>query len=134
MLQHRIIQYGYRSPSVLETCRIAGCIIDGRHTKARLNASVRITSQQPLPERALTQEQRLAWTKELLSGEPDTLAYRVAGILLLSLRPTPDQDRSIADDRGRFRRWRYADSAWARTDSAIATVRRDDASTPRHST
>ena len=44
---------------------------------------MRITSQQPLPERALTQEQRLAWTKELLSGEPDTLAYRVAGILLL---------------------------------------------------
>ena len=36
-----------------------------------------------LPECALTQEQRLAWTKELLSGEPDTLAYRVAGILLL---------------------------------------------------
>jgi hypothetical protein len=53
-------------------------------TKARLNASVRITHQQPLPERALTQEQRLAWTKELLSDEPDTLAYRVAGILLLA--------------------------------------------------
>jgi len=51
--------------------------------KARLNASVRITHQQPPPECALTQEQRLAWTKELLSGEPDTLAYRVAGILLL---------------------------------------------------
>jgi hypothetical protein len=51
--------------------------------KARLNASVRITHQQNLPERALTQEQRLAWTKELLRGEPDTLAYRVAGILLL---------------------------------------------------
>jgi hypothetical protein len=51
--------------------------------KARLNASVRITHQQPLPECALTQEQRVAWTKELLRGEPDTLAYRVAGILLL---------------------------------------------------
>jgi hypothetical protein len=37
----------------------------------------------PLPSRVLTQEQRLAWTKELLRGEPDTLAYRVAGILLL---------------------------------------------------
>ena len=35
--------------------------------KARLNVSVRITYQQPLPGRALTQEQRLASTKELLS-------------------------------------------------------------------
>lgn len=51
--------------------------------KARLNASVRITHQQLRPSGALTQEQRLAWTKELLRGEPDTLAYRVAGILLL---------------------------------------------------
>ena len=51
--------------------------------KARLNNSVQITYQQPPPSRALTQEQRLAWTKELLSGEPDTFAYRVAGILLL---------------------------------------------------
>jgi hypothetical protein len=48
-----------------------------------LNNSVQITYQQPPPSRALTQEQRLAWTKELLSGEPDTFAYRVAGILLL---------------------------------------------------
>ena len=47
------------------------------------NASVRITHRQPLPSGVLTQEQRLAWTKELLCGEPDTLAYRVAGILLL---------------------------------------------------
>lgn len=51
--------------------------------KSRLNASVQLTYQQPLPSRALTQEQRLAWIKELLVGNPDTLAYRVAGILLL---------------------------------------------------
>jgi hypothetical protein len=51
--------------------------------KARLNASVRISSQQPYRECVLTEEQRLAWTKELLRGEPDTLAYRVAGILVL---------------------------------------------------
>lgn len=51
--------------------------------KARLNISVQITHQQPPPSRALTQQQRLAWLKELLSGKPDSLAYRVAGILLL---------------------------------------------------
>ena len=52
-------------------------------TKARLNTSVQIARQQPPPSRAITQEQRLAWLKELLSGEPDSLAYRVAGVLLL---------------------------------------------------
>ena len=51
--------------------------------KARLNTSVQIARQQPPPSRAITQEQRLAWLKELLSGEPDSLAYRVAGVLLL---------------------------------------------------
>ena len=51
--------------------------------KASLNTSVQIAHQQPPASRALTQQQRLAWLKELLSGEPDTLAYRVAGILLL---------------------------------------------------
>jgi hypothetical protein len=51
--------------------------------KSRLNTSVQITHQQPPPSRALTQQQRLAWLKELLSGEPDLLVCRVAGILLL---------------------------------------------------
>jgi len=51
--------------------------------KARLNTSVQIARQQPPPSRAITQEQRLAWLNELLSGEPDSLAYRVAGVLLL---------------------------------------------------
>jgi hypothetical protein len=44
---------------------------------------VRLTHQQPLAGRALTQEQRLAWIKELLHGDCDSLAYRVAGIFLL---------------------------------------------------
>jgi hypothetical protein len=39
------------------------------------------------------------------------------------VRPTRDEDRSIADDRGHLRRLRYADYAWARTDSVTATVR-----------
>ncbi|MGB8387952.1 hypothetical protein [Mycobacterium sp.] len=48
-----------------------------------MNTSVQLICQQTLPGRALTQEQRLAWLQELLSGQPDTLAYRVAGVLLL---------------------------------------------------
>jgi hypothetical protein len=51
--------------------------------KARLNNSVQITYQQPPPSRMVTQGQRLAWLRELLHGDCDALAYRVAGILLL---------------------------------------------------
>ena len=51
--------------------------------KARLNRSVHITHQQAPPSRSLTQEQRLAWLRELLTGDSETLAYRVAGTLLL---------------------------------------------------
>jgi hypothetical protein len=51
--------------------------------KSRLNRSVQITHQQPPPSRALTQQQRLAWLKELLGADCDSLAYRVAGTLLL---------------------------------------------------
>ena len=40
-----------------------------------------------------------------------------------SLRPTPNEDRSIADDGGRLRRRRYADYAWARTDSVTAVLK-----------
>jgi hypothetical protein len=50
---------------------------------ARLNRSVHITHQQAPPSRSLTQEQRLAWLRELLTGDSETLAYRVAGTLLL---------------------------------------------------
>ena len=51
--------------------------------KTRVNKSVQITHQQPPPSRALTQQQRLAWLRELLDGDSESLAYRVAGILLL---------------------------------------------------
>ncbi|MGB9305935.1 MAG: recombinase XerD [Mycobacterium sp.] len=51
--------------------------------KSRLNRSVQVTHQQPPPSRSLTQQQRLAWLKELVGGDCDSLAYRVAGILLL---------------------------------------------------
>jgi hypothetical protein len=51
--------------------------------KGKLNGSVQISSQQTIAGCALTQEQRLAWLKELLDGDSDSLAYRVSGILLL---------------------------------------------------
>jgi hypothetical protein len=51
--------------------------------KTRLNNTVQITHQQGPPSRALTQQQRLAWLRELLTGDSESLAYRVAGILLL---------------------------------------------------
>ena len=51
--------------------------------RARLNSSVHITHRQAPPVRSLTQEQRLAWLRELLTGESETLSYRVAGTLLL---------------------------------------------------
>lgn len=51
--------------------------------KARLNRSVHITHQHAPPSRSLTQEQRLAWLRELLTGDSESMAYRVAGILLL---------------------------------------------------
>jgi len=48
-----------------------------------VNKSVQITHQQPPPHRAPTQQQRLAWLRELVDGDCESLAYRVAGILLL---------------------------------------------------
>jgi hypothetical protein len=51
--------------------------------KTRMNKSVQITHRQPPPSRALTQQQRLAWLRELVDGDCESLAYRIAGILLL---------------------------------------------------
>lgn len=39
--------------------------------------------RQPLSEPALTQDQRLAWIAELLTGGSESLPYRIAGLLLL---------------------------------------------------
>ena len=51
--------------------------------KSKINAEVRIDHRQPKSTRTLTQERRLAWLKELLTGESETRPYRVAGTLLL---------------------------------------------------
>jgi hypothetical protein len=51
--------------------------------KSKINTAVLIGHRQAKTTRALTQEQRLAWLKELLTGEAESLPYRVAGTLLL---------------------------------------------------
>ncbi len=51
--------------------------------KSKINAEVRIGHRKAKTTRVLTQEQRLAWLKELLSGDADSLSCRVAGALLL---------------------------------------------------
>lgn len=51
--------------------------------KSRINKTVQIAHRQAKTSRALTQSQRLAWIKELLTGDAESLPYRVAGTLLL---------------------------------------------------
>ncbi|SFJ16720.1 hypothetical protein [Amycolatopsis regifaucium] len=51
--------------------------------KARINQSVSIGHRQAKTVRTLTQEQRLEWLRELLTGTSESLPYRVAAVLLL---------------------------------------------------
>jgi hypothetical protein len=51
--------------------------------KSKINTAVRIDHRQAKTTRSLTQDQRLAWLKELLTGDAESLPYRVAGTLLL---------------------------------------------------
>ncbi|MCV7236009.1 gluzincin family metallopeptidase [Mycobacterium branderi] len=51
--------------------------------KSKINTTVRFVNQQPKHVPMLTQEQRLTWIKALLTGNPGSLHYRVAGLLLL---------------------------------------------------
>jgi hypothetical protein len=51
--------------------------------KSKINSTVRIGHRHAKSTRTLTQEQRLAWLKELLTGDAESLPYRVAGTLLL---------------------------------------------------
>ncbi|WP_235211086.1 recombinase XerD [Nocardia brasiliensis] len=50
---------------------------------ARINRTISIDHRQPKSVRVFTQEQRLAWLRELLTGNSESLPYRVAAILLL---------------------------------------------------
>lgn len=51
--------------------------------RSRLNVAVQIGFRQAKTTPTITQDQRLAWIKELLTGDSETLPYRIAGILLL---------------------------------------------------
>lgn len=51
--------------------------------KMRVNRSITLGHRQAKTARVLTQDQRLEWIRELLSGDSESLPYRVAGTLLL---------------------------------------------------
>jgi hypothetical protein len=51
--------------------------------KSKINVAVQIGFRQAKTTPTITQEQRLAWIKELLTGDSESLPYRVAGVLLL---------------------------------------------------
>jgi hypothetical protein len=51
--------------------------------KGKINATVRLENQQTKSIPLLSQDQRLQWIKELLTGDAESLHYRVAGILVL---------------------------------------------------
>jgi hypothetical protein len=51
--------------------------------KMRINPSVTLGFRQAKTVRVLTQDQRLEWIRELLTGDSESLPYRVAGTLLL---------------------------------------------------
>ncbi len=51
--------------------------------KTRINTAVTLGFRQPKTVRVLTQDQRLEWIRELLTGDSESLPYRVAGTLLL---------------------------------------------------
>jgi hypothetical protein len=51
--------------------------------KSKINTALHLDAPQAKSTRLLTQDQRLAWIKELLTGDMESLPYRVAGTLLL---------------------------------------------------
>lgn len=51
--------------------------------KARLNTTVTVQHRSAKTSPSLSQDQRLAWIHELLTGTSESLPYRVAGMLLL---------------------------------------------------
>ncbi|MGI8760246.1 MAG: hypothetical protein ACR2LF_02880 [Jatrophihabitantaceae bacterium] len=49
----------------------------------KLNSELSIGFRQARSARLITQDDRLGWLRRCLTGEPDTLPYRVAAVLLL---------------------------------------------------
>ena len=56
-------------------------------------------NQQAKTSRLLTQDQRLAWIKELLTGDTESLPYRVAGTLVLLYAQPLQQTPPLAPPR-----------------------------------
>lgn len=57
-------------------------------TRTRLNTALTARHRSDRSSPSLTQDQRIAWIHELLTGNSVTLPYRVAGsLLLLYVRP-----------------------------------------------
>lgn len=52
--------------------------------KSQLNTAVRLENRQATTSPLLTQDERLAWIHELLTGDTESLPYRVAGTLCCS--------------------------------------------------
>ncbi|KUH64988.1 recombinase XerD [Mycolicibacterium novocastrense] len=52
-------------------------------TKSKINTALHLAAPQARSSRVLTQDQRLAWVKKLLTGDVESLPYRVTGTLLL---------------------------------------------------
>lgn len=50
---------------------------------SKINTGVKIGFRQAKSTPTITQDQRLAWLKELLTGDSESLPYRIAGILVL---------------------------------------------------
>ncbi|GAB4596036.1 hypothetical protein [Mycobacterium avium] len=51
--------------------------------KSKINVTVRIGHRKAKTTPTITQQQRLGWLKELLTGDSESLPYRIAGSLLL---------------------------------------------------
>jgi hypothetical protein len=51
--------------------------------KSKINVAVQIGHRKAKTTPTITQQQRLCWLKELLTGDSDSLPYRIAGSLLL---------------------------------------------------
>src|SRR5690606_978181 len=51
--------------------------------KTRLNTGIEIGHRTPRTSPTVSQDERLAWLQELLTGDSESLPYRAAGVLLL---------------------------------------------------
>ncbi|MGL5810060.1 MAG: hypothetical protein ACRCYQ_08955 [Nocardioides sp.] len=72
--------------------------------KMRLNTTVTVQHRSAKTSPLLSQDQRLAWVRELLTGSSESLPYRVAGMLLLlyaqPLVKVVTLRTSVVDDAG----------------------------------